>query len=117
MDRTTAGRDGLMTETIVRTWHGRTHLTDAGTYEAFMRERAAPDYASVDGLKQLFFTRRDEGDISHFLLITIWDSIEAVKKFAGEDPSAAKYYPEDDKYLLEKEASSLNHRLFFTSMT
>ena len=50
------------------------------------------------GLRSFFFTRRDEGDVSHFLLITVWDTLEAVKKFAGDDPSVAKYYPEDDKF-------------------
>ena len=99
---------------IVRTWHGRTRLSDADAYESFMKNRAAPDYGSVDGLQQLFFTRRDDGDVSHFLLITVWDSIEAVKKFAGENPSVAKYYPEDDEFLLEKEAHSLNHQVFFS---
>ncbi len=39
---------------IVRTWHGRTTLSDADAYEAFMVERAAQDYGSVKGLKQLF---------------------------------------------------------------
>jgi hypothetical protein len=48
------------------------------------------------------------------LLITVWDSIEAVKKFAGDDPSVAKYYPEDDEFLLEKENHSLNHQVFFS---
>ena len=100
---------------IIRTWHGRTRLSDANAYESFMKIRAAPSYGSIDGLQQLFFTRRDEGDISHFLLITVWDSIEAVKSFAGDDPSVAKYYSEDEKYLLEKEAHSLNHRVFFSN--
>jgi len=77
-----------------------------------MKERAAPDYGSVQGLQNLFFTRRDEGDVSHFLLVTIWDSIDAVKKFAGENPDIAKYYPEDDDYLLEKEKYSQNYRVF-----
>ena len=99
---------------IVRTWHGRTRLSDGDAYESFMKNRAAPDYGSVDGLQQLFFTRRDEGDVSHFLLITVWDSIEAVKKFAGDDPNVAKYYPEDNEFLLEKEAHSLNHQVFFS---
>ena len=99
---------------IVRTWHGRTRQSDADAYESFMKFRAAPDYGSVDGLQQLFFTRRDDGNVSHFLLVTIWDSIESVKKFAGENPSVAKYYPEDDEFLLEKEAHSLNHQVFFT---
>ncbi len=100
---------------IVRTWHGRTKLADADAYETFMKQRAAPDYGSVEGLKQLFFTRRDEGNVAHFLLITVWDSMEAVKKFAGDDPALAKYYPEDDDYLLEKEAHSLNHQVFFAA--
>jgi len=79
-----------------------------------MKKRAAPDYRSVAGLEKLFFTRRDEGDVSHFLLITIWDSIGSIKKFAGENPKIAKYYPEDDKYLLEKEKYSQNYQVFHT---
>jgi heme-degrading monooxygenase HmoA len=98
---------------IVRTWHGRTWREDADAYEKFTVERAVPDYSSVAGLKKLFFTRRDEGDVAHFLLITIWESMDAVKRFAGEDPAKAKYYPEDDRFLLEKEPNSLNHAVFY----
>ena len=97
---------------ILRTWHGRTKLSDGDAYEAFMIERAAPDYARIEGLEKLYFTRRDEGDVAHFLLVTIWSSMEAVQAFAGEDPAKAKYYPEDDQYLLEKEDASLNHTVF-----
>ena len=61
------------------------------------------------------FTRRDESDGAHFLLVTFWDGREAVKAFAGADPAKAKYYPEDDRYLLEKESQSLNHQVFFDS--
>ena len=100
---------------ILRTWHGRTLLRDADAYETFMRKRAAPDYRSVAGLKQVVFTRRDEGPVSHFLLVTIWEDIEAVRRFAGDDPSKAKYYPEDDKFLLEKEDNSFNHDIFFSA--
>ena len=77
-----------------------------------MKERAAPDYGSVAGLENLFFTRRNEGDVSHFLLVTVWDSIDSVKKFAGENPKIAKYYPEVDGYLLEKEEYSQNYQVF-----
>ena len=77
-----------------------------------MKKRAAPDYRSVAGLEKLFFTRRNEGEVSHFLLITVWDSIDSVKKFAGENPEKAKYYPEDDEYLLEKEKHSQNYQVF-----
>jgi heme-degrading monooxygenase HmoA len=77
-----------------------------------MKRRAAPDYRSVAGLERLFFTRRNEGDVSHFLLITVWDSLDSVKNFAGENPDIAKYYPEDDEYLLEKEECSQNFQVF-----
>ena len=100
---------------ILRTWHGRTRLEDADAYEVFMRETAAPDYGSVPGLRRAVFTRRDEADAAHFLLVTLWEDIDAVKAFAGDDPAKAKYYPEDDRYLLEKEDSSLNHEVFFDS--
>jgi hypothetical protein len=39
---------------LVRTWHGRTRLSDGADYESFMKKRAAPDYGSVDGLQELF---------------------------------------------------------------
>jgi heme-degrading monooxygenase HmoA len=100
---------------IVRTWRGRTRLSDGDEYEAFMIKRAAPDYSSVAGLENLFFGRRNEGDVSHFLLITVWDSIESVKKFAGENPEIAKYYSEDDDYLLEKEDCSQNYQVFHSN--
>jgi len=97
---------------IVRTWPGRTHLSDGDEYEALMKTRAAPDYRAVAGLEKLFFTRRNEGDVSHFLLITVWDSIDSVKTVAGANPEIAKYYPEDDDYLLEKEEYSQNYQVF-----
>ena len=98
---------------IVRLWHGRTRLQDAEQYAEFMKTRAAPDYASVEGLRKLYFLRRTEGNAAHFLLVTLWDSMDAVKRFAGEHPEIAKYYPEDDGYLLEKEETSALYELFF----
>ena len=59
---------------IVRLWHGRTSLSKADEYTDFMKERAAPDYASSEGLKKLYFLRRIESEAAHFLLVTLWDS-------------------------------------------
>ena len=100
---------------ILRTWHGTTPIGDADAYEQFMRERAAPDYGSIPGLRRVVFTRRDDGTITHFLLVTIWEDLDAVKRFAGGDPSKAKYYKEDDTFLIDKEELSLNHIIFYDS--
>ena len=98
---------------FMRTWHGEVSKEKADAYEAFMIERAAPDYGSVEGLQQTFFQRRDEGEVAHFLLVTLWDSMESMKRFAGERPEIAKYYPEDDGFLLSKEPCSTIYRTFF----
>jgi heme-degrading monooxygenase HmoA len=100
---------------IVRMWHGIVEASKADEYAEFMKERAAPDYSSVQGLNKLMFLRSVEADTAHFLLVTHWDSMEAVKKFAGELPEKAKYYPEDDDFLLEKEETSALYEVFYES--
>ncbi len=101
---------------ITRLWHGRTRLSDADKYAELMKVQAAPAYGSVDGLKKLYFLRREDDDVAHFLLITMWDSMESVKEFAGDQPEQAKYYPEDDAFLLEKEATSALYEVYFEKL-
>jgi len=98
---------------IMRLWHGKVAVEKADEYEKFMVERAVPDYSSVEGLLKLYFQRKDENAIAHFLLITIWDSLESVKNFAGTEPELAKYYPEDDYFLLEKEKYVSMYQIFY----
>lgn len=100
---------------IARLWHGRTRIEDADEYEDFLKRRAAPDYGSIDGLEKLYFLRRVEGETVHFLLVTLWDSMESVRKFAGDQPEKAKYYLEDDSFLLEKEENTVLYDIFFES--
>jgi len=100
---------------IVRLWHGRVAASRADEYAEFMKRRAVPDYASVEGLQKLLFLRNLDGEVANFLLITHWDSLDAVRGFAGEQPEKAKYYPEDDDFLLEKEASSALYEVFYAS--
>lgn len=98
---------------IVRMWHGRVDSSKSDEYAEFMKQRAVPDYSSVDGLQKLLFLRKNEEDVAHFLLVTYWDSMESVKAFAGEQPEKAKYYPEDDQFLLEKEELSALYEVFY----
>ena len=99
--------------TIMRLWHGEVAIKKADEYEKFMIEKAAPDYSSVDGLLSLSFQRKNEKTKAHFLLVTIWDSLESIKQFAGSEPELAKYYPEDDYFLLEKEKYTSMYDVFY----
>ena len=88
---------------ICRIWHGRTPRHKADAYASFLEQRAIPDYRSVAGNLSVQVLRRDAGDVSHFLTVTLWESEQAIRGFAGDELLVAKYYPEDAEYLLEFE--------------
>ncbi len=51
---------------------------------------------------------RQEGDVTHFITLTFWDSLESIRAFAGDDLEKAKYYPEDAAFLLEYEPRAVH---------
>jgi heme-degrading monooxygenase HmoA len=65
--------------------------------------RAIPDYRSVSGNVSVHILERQEGDVTHFVTLTFWENMEAIRGFAGDDVEVAKYYPEDKDFLLEFE--------------
>ena len=93
----------MLATMICRIWHGRTPRHKADAYASFLEQRAIPDYRSVAGNLSVQVLRRDAGDVTHFLTVTLWESEQAVREFAGDELLVAKYYPEDAEYLLEFE--------------
>ena len=96
---------------IVRMWHGRVPTAKADAYTEFTNGRAIPDYRSVKGNLSVHILRRQEGDVTHFITLTFWDSLESIKGFAGEDVNRAKYYPEDKDFLLEFEPTVVHYEV------
>jgi heme-degrading monooxygenase HmoA len=96
---------------IVRMWHGRVPTSKAQAYRAFQNERAIPDYQSVAGNLSVHILEREEGEITHFITLTFWKDLDAIKGFAGEDVEAAKYYPEDKDFLLEFEPRAVHYEV------
>ncbi len=97
---------------IARIWKGKTKLENLEEYTRFMRDRAIPDYSQVEGFVKLTFLRRTDSDHAYFDLITFWENMEVIKGFAGEDYEKAKYYPEDDRYLLEFPEKVTHYEVF-----
>ena len=89
---------------IARMWHGVTAAEKADAYLDYLNETGVPDYRETEGNRGVYVLRRIEGDRAHFLTVSFWGSIEEVKAFAGSDPEKARYYPEDEMFLLEFEA-------------
>jgi heme-degrading monooxygenase HmoA/uncharacterized damage-inducible protein DinB len=88
---------------ITRTWHGRTSLSDADHYFHFLRTKGTDEYRGIPGNISVKVWRKKDNDCCHFYTVTEWNSLEAVKSFAGEQYEKAVYYPEDDNILLEFE--------------
>jgi len=93
---------------ITRIWHGKTKAEHADIYLKYVQKTGLTDYLSTPGNLSAKILRKVERDICHFYTITEWDSIDSIKKFAGQDYEKARYYNEDKKYLLEFE-EEVNH--------
>jgi heme-degrading monooxygenase HmoA len=96
-------------------WHGRVHHDNAVAYREFLIERAIPDYQSVAGNINVKILERREDDAVHFITMTMWEKLEDIKAFAGEDLETAKYYPEDAGYLLEFEPTVVHYEVVGSS--
>ena len=88
---------------IARIWHGVTPSSKAEQYLDYLNETGIPDYRATEGNQGVYVLRKIEGSQAHFLLLTLWESLDAIKRFAGPDFEKARYYPEDGEYLLERE--------------
>ena len=89
---------------IVRKWQGRIRTKDEPVYIAYIDETGAADIGETDGnLGYQILTRRHPDETTTIVMLSWWRDIDAVKGFAGEDYEQARYYAEDEQYLLEKD--------------
>jgi heme-degrading monooxygenase HmoA len=74
---------------IARTWHGTTDSGHADAYVRHLREHTFPALAAIPGHCGGYVLRRPSGNSVEFTVITLWDSLNAIRHFAGEDLDAA----------------------------
>jgi heme-degrading monooxygenase HmoA len=96
---------------IARMWHGRVPKEKAQRYRDFLKGRALPDYRSVPGNISVHILERPDGDVTHFITLTFWQDMAAIRGFAGQDVDVAKYYPEDRDFLLEFEPKVVHYEV------
>lgn len=96
---------------IARTWHGVTPASKAEAYLDYLNKTGVPDLRATKGNQGVYVFRRIEGEQAHFLLTSLWESYEAIKKFAGADIEKARYYPEDKVFLLELEPTVTHYEV------
>jgi heme-degrading monooxygenase HmoA len=78
---------------IGRIWHGWTKPENADSYEQLLRAEVLPGIHRVEGYRGAYLLRRVAGDDVEFVTLTLFDSLDAVRAFAGEDYEAAVVPP------------------------
>jgi heme-degrading monooxygenase HmoA len=93
---------------IARVWQGEVRRADAEVYADYIRATGFREYGETPGNRGAWLLRRDDGETTRFVALSMWDSLDAVRSFAGEDVDAAVLYPEDERYL-RPGSSSITH--------
>lgn len=88
---------------IARIWRGWTGVGDADAYTDYVRETGIRGYRTTRGNRGAWILRRDDGDRTEFITVSFWDSLESIRAFAGAEVERAVFYPEDDRFLVDRD--------------
>jgi heme-degrading monooxygenase HmoA len=86
---------------IVRTWRGYATAENASAYARHLEEIVFPKLHSIPGHQGAYLLRREADGRVEFLVLTMWDSMQAIRKFAGQKPEVAVVEPEARAVLSE----------------
>jgi len=98
---------------IARTWRGATKAQDAETYLEYLQRTGLAEYRKTAGNRGVLGLRRIGKDRAEFLLISLWDSKAAIQRFAGDDIEKAVFYPEDERFLVERDDHVSHYEVVF----
>jgi heme-degrading monooxygenase HmoA len=96
---------------IARIWRGRTLAAKADEYQAYLDKSGISRVRATPGNLGVTVLRRNDGEKTEFLVLSVWESVDAIKKFAGEDYQKAVILPRDREYLLEVEPNVLHYEI------
>ena len=100
---------------IARTWHGLVPENNLEDYHHYLLETGVKDLEATPGNLGVFILSKLENGNAHFQMISLWDSYDSIKKFAGDDYEIARYYPEDKNYLLNLEKYVTHYDVLYES--
>lgn len=98
---------------IARSWWGATKAQDGEAYLEYLHRAGFPEYQNTPGNRGVLALRRIVNERAEFLLISLWDSKEAIRRFAGDDIEKAIFYPEDKRFLIEKDEHVSHYEVVF----
>jgi heme-degrading monooxygenase HmoA len=96
---------------IARMWRGVVRRDDADAYVEYIVNTGMAEYRATPGNQGAWMLRRDDGDRSEIITFSLWDSRDSIRAFAGEDIDRAVFYPEDDRFLIERDLKVRHYRV------
>ena len=90
---------------IARIWRGWTRPEDTEAYAEYILATGIAEYEAMPGNRGAYLISRPDGNRTEFLTVSFWDNHDAIVAFAGEDIDRAVFYPEDDRYLIDRETT------------
>lgn len=100
---------------IAREWKCRCPHRHRDGFLEYLDQTGVSETSSLEGFQGFQILERDTGDIVEIVLVTYWNSLEDVKRFAGEIISEARLYPEDYKYEIEPDLEVKHYRVLESS--
>lgn len=88
---------------IARTWRGVTTAEDADAYVEYLRRTGFARFQKTRGNRGALGLRRILNGRAEFIVVSFWESEEAVRRFAGDRPDRAVFYPQDEQFLIERD--------------
>jgi antibiotic biosynthesis monooxygenase (ABM) superfamily enzyme len=96
---------------IARHWRGWTAPENADAYQKLLSGTVLPGLKKVSGYRGGYVLRRDVGEEVEFVVINLFDSIEAVQQFAGLDYTVAQFEPEAKRLLARVEPLAVHYEV------
>lgn len=88
---------------IARTWRGVTASGDADDYVDYLRRTGFAACRATPANLGVLVLRRKSRDRAEFVFMSLWESPDAARRFAGDEPDRAVFFPEDQRFLVEKD--------------
>jgi len=96
---------------IARHWTGRVRPEDVDAYVEYVRKTGvATQRATAGNLGSMVSVRRGDID-AEILVVSFWESLDAVHRFAGPDAETAVFYPEDGRFLVAADKTVTHYEI------
>jgi heme-degrading monooxygenase HmoA len=88
---------------VARTWRGWTKAEDIDGYVEYVKATGVEALARTEGNRGVYIFIRVDGERAEIIVMSLWQSLDAIRAFAGDEIERAVFYPEDDSFLVERE--------------